>query len=368
MKAFKMKHLFLCGFILLTVVSKAQQSDSFALQLYSEVYGSIIPNKPFDDKRPAYQYNYTGANKVGINMALTKVHYSKQRFRTNLGLMAGDYATANLAAEEPWARIIYEANAGVKLSNKKELWLDAGVMPSHIGFETAIGRDNWAATRSIVADNSPYYETGLRLSYQPNAKWYVAALALTGWQRITFAQEKKQPSFGTQITFKPSSRFIINHSSFAGKAPYTFASVNRYYSNLHTTIQLYKNLAMFICWDMGIEYKPTAFRKNATWNAWNAQVQYKSSGSKWQFNARYERFIDRNTILFELPEQIYHQFNVHHASVNIDRFLGKGFLLRAEANYQSSPYPLFRKNTQLAYRQFSAFLMASYSFQYSKKR
>lgn len=366
-----MKYLELFLLFLMNVlfgVAKAQQQDSFALQLYSEVYGSIIPNKPFDDKRPAYQYNYTGANKVGINMALTKVHYSKQRFRTNLGLMAGDYATANLAAEEPWARIIYEANAGVKLSNKKELWLDAGIMPSHIGFETAIGRDNWAATRSIVADNSPYYETGLRLSYQPNAKWYVAALALTGWQRITFAQEKKQPSFATQITFKPSSRFSINHSSFAGKAPYTFASVNRYYSNLHTTIQLYKNLAMLICWDMGIEYKPTAFRKNATWNAWNAQVQYKSSSSKWQFNARYERFIDRNTILFELPEQIYHQFNVHHASFNIDRFLGKGFLLRAEANYQSSPYPIFRKNTQLAYRQFSTFLIASYNFQYSKKR
>lgn len=346
----------------------AQHKDSFAVQLFTELYASSVPNQPFNKLRPVFQYNYTKANNAGVNMALARVHYSTQRFRTNFGLMAGDYATANLAAEAPWARAFFEVNAGIKLSNKKELWLDAGLMPSHIGFESAIGRDNWAATRSIVADNSPYYETGLRFSFQPNAKWYMAALALTGWQRITFAQEKKHPSFGTQITFKPSSKFSINHSSFAGKAPYSFASVNRYYSNLHTTIQLHKNLAMFICWDIGIEYKPNAFRKNATWNAWNAQVQYKLFGSKWQFNARYERFIDRNTILFELPEQIYHQFNVHHTSINIDRLLGKGFLLRAEANYQSSPYPIFRKDTRLTYRQFSAFLITSYNFQYSKKR
>jgi hypothetical protein len=366
-----MKYLQLFLFLLMNVlfgVAKAQQQDSFALQLYSEVYGSIIPNKPFDKTRPAFHYNYTKANNAGINMALAKVHYSKQRFRTNLGLMAGDYATANLAAEEPWVRIIYEANAGVKLSNKKEFWLDAGVMPSHIGFETAIGRDNWAATRSIVADNSPYYETGLRISYQPNAKWYLALLSLTGWQRITPSGKKFQPAFGSQITYKPSSNFSINHSSYVGMAPYTFANLNRYYSNLFANFQLHSKLFVMLGWDMGVEAYKTGLRNYVVWNGWCAQVQYKRVPQKWQFTARYERFIDQYNILFELPEQIYHEFNVHHASFNIDRFLGKGFLLRAEANYQSSPYPLFRKNTQLAYRQFSAFLIASYNFQYSKKR
>jgi Putative beta-barrel porin-2, OmpL-like. bbp2 len=347
---------------------KAQQKDSFALQLFGEVYASSIPNKPFDKTRPPFHYNYTKANNVGVNMALARVHYSKQRFRTNLGLMVGDYPTANLSNEEPWARNIYEANAGVKLSKKKDLWLDAGVLPSHIGSETAIGRDNWAATRSIVADNSPYYETGFRLSYQPNAKWYFAALVLTGWQRITFPRKNIEPNFGTQVTFKPSAKVSINHSSFIGKTPSTFSNANRYYSNLFATIQPHSKIGLQVGWDFGAEYRPTGVSNYAVWNAWYTQVQYKFVPDKWQITARYERFIDRRTVLFELPEQIYHEFNVHHVSLNIDRFLGKGILLRAEANYQSSPYPIFRENTQLARRQFSAFLIASYNFQYSKKR
>ena len=368
MKVFKLKTLFIFILVLFAGIANAQQKDSFALQLYSEVYASSIPNKPFDKNRPAFHYNYSKANNAGINLALARAHYSKQRFRTNLGLMAGDYPTANLAAEEPWAKIIYEANAGVKLSKTSDLWLDAGVLPSHIGFETAIGRDNWSATRSIVADNSPYYETGFRLSFQPGPKWYFAALMLTGWQRITFPRKKGEPDFGTQVTFKPSSKFFINHSSFIGRTPNAFSNANRYYSNLFATIQLHSKLAAQFGWDFGAEYRPTGLSKYVVWNAWCTQLQYKLIPDRWQLTTRYERFIDRKTILFELPEQIYHQFNVHHLSFNIDRFIGKGFFLRAEANYQSSPYPIFRKGTQLTDKQFSAFLMASYNFQYSKKR
>lgn len=103
----------------------AQHKDSFAVQLFTELYASSVPNQPFNKLRPVFQYNYTKANNAGVNMALARVHYSTQRFRTNFGLMAGDYATANLAAEAPWARAFFEVNAGIKLSNKK----NCGWMP-----------------------------------------------------------------------------------------------------------------------------------------------------------------------------------------------------------------------------------------------
>jgi hypothetical protein len=366
MKLISVFSLFSLG--VFTTIAAAQQKDSFAIQLYGEVYASAIPNKPFNNLRPAFHYNYTKANGVGMNLALARIHYSTQKFRTNLGFMAGDYPTANLAAEDSWARTIYEANVGFKLSKQKDIWVDAGVLPSHIGFETAIGRDNWSATRSIVADNSPYYETGIRFSYQINSKLYASLLAFTGWQRITFPRKEFQPAFGTQVLWKPSSKIAINHSTYLGTAPYTSVSINRYYSNLFGTIQLHPKLNAVVGWDFGWQPFKTGFSNTAFWNAWNAQFQYKPVLNKWHLTARYERFIDRSNILFELPEQIYHQFNVHHLSFNLDRFIGKGFLLRAEANYQSSPYPIFRKEDMLAYNQFSAFLIASYNFQYSKKR
>jgi hypothetical protein len=34
-------------------------------------------------------------------------------------------------------------------------------MPSHIGGETSLSFQNFNYTRSLVAENSPYYETGL---------------------------------------------------------------------------------------------------------------------------------------------------------------------------------------------------------------
>ena len=51
--------------------------------------------------------------------------------------------------------------------------------------ETALGYDCINLTRSIQADNSPYYERGLRLSYETkNKNWYIALMTLNGWQKI----------------------------------------------------------------------------------------------------------------------------------------------------------------------------------------
>ncbi|MBX9783792.1 MAG: hypothetical protein K2X48_10925 [Chitinophagaceae bacterium] len=54
----------------------SQRNDSLSLQLYAEIYGSVIPNQPFNNSRPAYHYNYTKANNAGLNPALAKLHYS----------------------------------------------------------------------------------------------------------------------------------------------------------------------------------------------------------------------------------------------------------------------------------------------------
>ena len=79
--------------------------------------------------------------------------------------MTGNYARYNLSGEPDWAKYIYEANVGFRLSKKQNIWIDAGIMPSHIGFESAISADCWTLTRNILAENSPYYESGVKLGY-----------------------------------------------------------------------------------------------------------------------------------------------------------------------------------------------------------
>jgi len=120
--------------------------------------------------------------------------------RANLALMAGTYANANLSAEPGVMRNILEAYAGVKISKSKNLWIDAGIFSSHIGFESAVGKDCWNLTRGILAENSPYYESGVKIGYpSEDGKWFASGLMLNGWQRIQRVEGNNTPAFGHQL-------------------------------------------------------------------------------------------------------------------------------------------------------------------------
>jgi hypothetical protein len=233
--------------------AQSASKDSFAVQLFAEVYASSIPNRPFNNTRPGFFYNYTKANEAGVNLALARMHYTSNRFRTNLGVIAGDYQKANLAGENGIARYIYEFNAGYKLSKKEDIWLDAGVLPSHIGIESPLGISNRTATRSIVADNSPYYETGIRVTYIPNEHWNFALLTLNGWQRISAPLDQLGANWGMQVRYAPSSSVSFNSSSFIGKVESNQKMLTRIYSNLFSTIRMNERSELTLGWDFGMQ-------------------------------------------------------------------------------------------------------------------
>ena len=161
--------------LLYNVLLLSAQTDStqkpFTFLGYVETYYGYDFGKPQNNLRPSFFYNHTHHNQVNVNLVFVKFAYAKNRLRFNIAPMLGTYSQTNLAGEPFYLRQIFEANIGVKLLNKKELWLDAGVFPSHIGFESAISKDCATLSRSMVAENTPYFETGLKLSYQHNAKW-----------------------------------------------------------------------------------------------------------------------------------------------------------------------------------------------------
>lgn len=342
------------------------QADSLSVQLFAESYASVIPNRPYTKTRPAFFVNDTRANNAGINLALAKLHYSTKRFRTNFGLMAGDYPTANLSNEAKWARNIYEANVGFKLSTEYNMWLDAGILPSHIGVETVIGKDNYTATRSIVADNTPYYETGVRLSSKPNNSWYLAMLALTGWQTISVPANQLGTHWGIQVTHTPTPKWTFNSSSYVGQVFYG-RNLTRVYSNLYATYAINERTAVNLGWDIGFQENEADGSKTDTWNDITAIVSYKLKPGKWAMAVRYERFLDYKNLMLKLPVTTYYEFNVNHASFNLDWQPVKNLLFRAEANYMQSPFHLFFKGDELAAKQFSAFFIASYNFQFIRK-
>ena len=208
-------------FILLAVSLQAySQNDSLkklTVVAYGEFYYSYDFSNPQNHEKANFLYNHKRHNEINANLLLVKAQYLDQNHRANLGWMTGNFAQYNLAEEPIWAQFIYEANMGIKIAKNQNIWLDAGIMPSHIGFESAVCEDCWTLTRSILAENSPYYETGLKLGYtSKNEKLNIAALYLNGWQKINKPDDIQKPSFGTQLSYKASEKMMFNYSTFLG--------------------------------------------------------------------------------------------------------------------------------------------------------
>ena len=183
-------------------------------------------------ERPAFLYNYKRNREVTINLAYAKVAYTTSRVRGNLALQVGTYAQYNYANEQPLLRNVYEANAGVKLSKTRDLWLDVGILPSHIGFESAVSKDCWSLTRSMLAENSPYYMAGIRLTYT-TGKWTLLGAVLNGWQRIARLPGYGGPSVGTQVQFRSSDKLTLNWSSFLGSDRPDSLRQGRFFNNFY---------------------------------------------------------------------------------------------------------------------------------------
>ena len=76
-----------------------------------------------------------------------------------------------------------EAVVGVKLA--ENVWLDGGVFYSHLGLESWASRDNLTYTRSLVAEYSPYYQSGVKLTWTPSAKLTAQIDVVNGWQIVS---------------------------------------------------------------------------------------------------------------------------------------------------------------------------------------
>ncbi len=113
------------------------------------------------------------------------LHLDHARYRARFTLQAGTYANDNYQAEPGVLRNVFEAWAGLALNRGNTLWIDAGVLPSHLGFESAVSMDNWTLTRSLSTESSPYYLAGVRLEYYQDAAGAIIPVSDTNGFRTT---------------------------------------------------------------------------------------------------------------------------------------------------------------------------------------
>lgn len=312
---------------------------TFAFSAYAEPYYGYDLNQPADGNRPGFVYSYNRHNEFNVNLAFLKGSVSAQRFRGNLAVMAGTYANANLAAEPGTLKNIFEANAGVKLSRNAELWLDGGIFGSHIGFESAVGKDCWTLTRSLVADNSPYYESGAKLSYTtPNGQWLLSALVLNGWQRIQRVPGNSTLGAGWQVQYKPTGAVTLNSSSFFGNDKPDSVSLNRIYHNFYGIFQISDRFGLTLGFDTGWEENP---RAGEDMNFWYTPVVIGrfTLNDRLALALRAEYFSDENGVIIATGTQ--NGFKTLGFSANLDVQVHRNALWRIEGKLYNSKDEVF---------------------------
>ena len=274
---FRFNLFLLC--ILFSINGFAQSKDSTEAPVlkfsgFVDAYYAYDFNNPQNHEVSApFIYNYRRHNEFNINLALISANYSADKVRAKIGMMAGTYAQYNYASEQELLKHVYEANAGMRLA--KNIWFDAGIFASHIGNESAFSITNPTLTRSMMAENSPYYQTGAKITYDAGKKWLFSVLVLNGWQNIQETAGNSNKPVCTQITFRPTDKIELNSSTFVGNEKPDSAIQMRYFHHFYITTHFTPKLYLSAAFDYGVQQKIKDKNNYDSWYASSVILKYK---------------------------------------------------------------------------------------------
>lgn len=327
-----------------TYAATAQEPSKLKISGYLETYYGYDFNKPADHNRPGFVYSHNRHNEVNLNLGFIKVNYENEKLRANLAIMAGTYTNANLAAEPGVLKNIFEANAGIKLAKSANLWLDAGIFSSHIGFESAISKDCWVLTRNISSENTPYYEAGAKVSYTTgNGKFAATLLYLNGWQRIARPANNSGAAAGLQLTWKVNENITVNYSNYLGNEGPDSIATTRFYNNLYSIIQLSEAFGLTLGVDYGIQQREKGgVSQNHVFSP-VAIARYKFH-PQWVIAGRVEYYQDKNGMLIATGTES--GFETYGYSLNVDYSPVSNAVLRLEGKVYDSEDKIFSRQQQ----------------------
>ncbi|GAB4027342.1 porin [Spirosoma gilvum] len=315
---------------------------------YSEAYYTHDFTAPKTaQERPGFLYNHKRNREVNINLAFLKAAYTSALVRANLAMQVGTYAQYNYAAEQELVKHIYEANAGVRLSKKQHLWLDAGIFPSHIGFESAVSKDCWTLTRSIMAENSPYFLAGAKLTYNTaNGKWTLLGSVLNGWQRIAKLAGYSGPSISTQVQYHPSSKLTLNWSTFIGSDRPDSLKQSRFFNNFYAIINPTAKFGLILGFDIGADRKPVLNSRSSQRIGSGSYVWYAPvviarvvTSERSHLAGRIEYYDDKNGVIINTGTP--NGFQTWGYSLNYDYAILPNALARIEGKVYASKDAIF---------------------------
>lgn len=231
-----MKKVFLLYILTIVLVSvcNAQENDTnfnFKITGYVDTYFATDNDNSntVNENRKQLAAINVKKNEFDINMAQVTINGTSNTFRFNMTLHYGSlsryvYPAGQLAN-------IQEGYAGVKLA--EGLWLDGGLFLTHIGSESVTPKDNWLSTHSVMTNFEPFYQEGLRLSYDFNSTLSGQLWLINGYG--IFEDNNENKTIGYYLNNKFSDDFWMSLAGTAGnEQPWDAPAVLRIHNNFIT--------------------------------------------------------------------------------------------------------------------------------------
>ena len=301
----------------------------------------------YDFNRPpgqdhAFTAEVARHNEFNVNLAYVDATLSGARVHGRAAIQFGNAVQANYAAEPrigsvsgpDVSRFLQEAWAGYKVA--PPVWLDAGVFLSSFGPESFISRDNWTYIRSLVGENSPTAEAGLRATWQVNPKWAIQGKVLNWWSIISENNHSK--SLGWRVDWTPKEGYDIAYDGFLGnEMPDSVPHQLRTWHEAIVQVKPSAQVQLRGAFDYGQQERANG-DGSAAWRGWSAIA-------RWQLlptvavAARGEYYSDPEQVIVAtgLPDG----FRASGASFDVDVAPIPHFRWRTELHYLHGKDPLF---------------------------
>lgn len=235
-------------------------------------------------------------NEFNINLAFVEVKLDAPHYRGRFALQTGTSVQSNYSGEPTTGsisgpglgRMIQEAVVGVKVADN--LWVDGGIFYSHMGMESWASRDNPVYTRSLVADYSPYYQSGVKLTWTPSSKLTAQVDIVNGWQNISENNTGKAAGIRVDYAATPSST-ISYYNLFSNEAGSRLRIFNGIGAK-HTS----GKLTLVGEFDAGTQSRPSNASGSSSWYGWTAIARIQTS-PRVAVISRLEGYTDRDQVI-----------------------------------------------------------------------
>lgn len=304
----------------------------------ADIFFSSSFNRPPEHQR-AYTTQPARNDEFGLNLGYLGLAVSGPEYRGRIAIQEGWFTRANYVGADTAWRNVQEATAGFRIADG--LWLDAGIMFSHIGYESMIGRDNLTLSRSFTADNTPYYSTGASLAWTVSDDVTITGLVLNGWQQIVDVNDDL--ALGTRVLVKTSPLLTLNWSTFIGNEQVRgSAALLRFHNNVWTEWKPTEKWIVVFMGNVCAQEAPV----DTTYIQWDAGVTAAYSISNaLRLATRVEHYSDVENIFIVTPDGV--PFQTTAVSMNLDYRPNDVVLVRGEVRTMFASNPVFPSNNGL---------------------